>query len=151
MCKRFTKSCPDLEDYNWDYFGSGHQMGEEIQQGGGRAPRRGGNHIERTGRCTEDSRNLLPGLSVLEWSCCVCVSLRWTVHYFFRRSILYVPFFGSNLQPTQRLADSAPNSETWTAACHELWPPHTHTHTQAADPITCSGHEGIWTWKEDGL
>lgn len=47
-------------------------------------------HVERTGSRDRYNQSLLPGLSVLEWSCCVCVGLRWMVHYFFRCSFIFL-------------------------------------------------------------
>lgn len=159
MWTGFTKSCPDLEDYSWDY--SGHQMGEEIQQRGGlRWGARG--HIERTGMCNDNNRSLLPGLSVLEWNCCVCVSLRWAVHYFFRFFMCHLSVVISNLV---RDSDSPQSSRTWIAACHKLWPPHTRrppsqeptAATRGSEPeermafkrlgllnILCKNH--VWLW-----
>lgn len=141
MWTGFTKSCPDLEDYNWD--NSGHQMGDEIHQRGGlRWGARG--HIERTGMCNDNNRSLLPGLSVLEWNCCVC---EFALSGPLFLQILYVPFVGCNLQPGQRLRFSSKQQNLDSCLSQTV----ASTHTQAAEPRTDRGHEGLWTRREDGL
>lgn len=116
----------------------------------GRSPdtKERGGHIERTGRCT-DNRNLLPGLSVIEWSRCVCA---WVCA---ERSIISsdAPFFmchlsvliSNPLRDSQILLRTAKPEQLPVKNCG------LHTQTQAAEPRTCCGHEGIWIWREDGL
>lgn len=161
MWTGFTKSCPDLEGYKWDY--SGHQMGEEIQQREGLCWRARG-HIESTGMCNDNTRSLLPGLSVLEWNCCVCVTLRWAVHYFFRFFMCHLSGVISNLvRDSQILLEAA--EPGWLPACLKLWPPHTRrppsqgpaAATRGSEPkdrmafkrlgllnILCKNH--VWLW-----
>lgn len=143
MWTGFTKSCRDPEDYICDY--SGHQMGEEVQQGGGLRWRARG-HIERTEMCNDSNRSLLPGLSVLEWNCCVCVSLHWAVHYFFRFFMCHLSVvICSLLRDSQVLLKAAEPGRLPVMNCG------LHTHTQAAEPRTRRDHEGLWTRREDGL
>lgn len=74
---RFTKSSTARGDYNWDYWrhsvAAARQQVDRCQGG------------EESQGDTTEMTSLLPGLSVLEWSCCasvwVCECVSWMVHY----------------------------------------------------------------------
>lgn len=128
---RFTKSSAALGDYNWDYCGSSAAPGrdsvtmvkweESLCQGWVK------NHTERTGRRYGNNQSLLPGLSVLEWSCCVCVRLRWMVHYSSSCSFLFLLYMCHSLvifcSPSPWLMSSTQTAEP-RATCWELWRQH---------------------------
>lgn len=131
---RFTKSSTARGDYNWDYWrhsvAAARQQVDRCQGG------------EESQGDTTEMTSLLPGLSVLEWSCCASV---WVCELngplLSSRSFLflmYVPSIGF-LQP------SPYSSSPQTAAWHKLW----HLRAGRRPPRARCGHEAgrweIWT------